>query len=74
MLCSSKKLDYTSQQTFAEAKKEKREEYLREISKINSKKLVYSSESGIDENEATAQDWTSRSKRCYTEERAKSFS
>lgn len=48
-----KKIGFTYKKTFhyCEADKEKREEYLKVISQIDPRKIVYSDETGIDDNE-----------------------
>jgi DDE superfamily endonuclease len=49
-----------------EANQKKREEFLKEIQKINPEDLVYSDETGIDDNEVPLYGWSARGERCYS--------
>ena len=53
-----------------EANEKKRAEYLKIIEKIDPKKLVYSDETGIDDNEVCLSGWAPRGKRCHSKKRA----
>src|SRR5436190_486046 len=50
--------------------KTKREEFLEEIKQIDSTKIVYSDETGIDDNEVILTGWAPRGKRCYAHKKA----
>ncbi len=53
-----------------EANEKNRAEYLKTISEIDPKKLVYSDETGIDDNEVCLSGWAPRGSRCYSKKPA----
>ncbi len=53
-----------------EANEKKRAEYLKIISEIDPEKIVYSDETGIDDNEVCLSGWAPRGKRCLSKKRA----
>lgn len=62
-----KKIGYTSKKTFGyiEANAEKRKQFLEELQNIDPALIVYSDETGIDDNEVPRIGWAPRGKRCY---------
>ena len=68
------KINYTSKKkafNYAEAKQEQRKQYLEKIKNIDPDKIVYSDESGIDDNEVPKNGWAPRGERCYAQKNAK---
>ena len=67
-----KKIGYTSKKTFnyIEASQIKRALFLEEIKNLNPADLVYSDETGIDDNETVVTGWSLRGKRCYAYKKA----
>jgi len=55
---------------YIEANQKKREKYLEEIKNIDPANIVYSDETGIDDNEVPLTGWAPRGKRCYTQKKA----
>ena len=74
LLCSGllKKLTILLKKTFcyAEANQKKRAEYLEEIQKIDPEKIIYSDETGIDDNEVVITGWALRGERCHAQKKA----
>lgn len=54
-----------------EANQKRREEYLEEIKSIDPANIVYSDETGIDDNEVLLSGWALRGERCYAQKKAK---
>lgn len=67
-----KKLITQQKKTFsyAEANEEKRKQFLEDIKNIDPAKIVYSDETGIDDNEVTMTGWALRGKRCHAQKKA----
>lgn len=55
---------------YAEASQKRRKQYLEEIQNIDPSKIVYSDETGIDDNEVPKNGWASQGKRCYAKKNA----
>ena len=55
---------------YAEANQAKREKFLEEIQNIDPTKIVYSDETGIDDNEVVLTGWAPRGKRCHAQKKA----
>ncbi len=53
-----------------EANEKKREEFLKEIQNLDPADIVYSDETGIDDNETPLNGWSARGKRCYDKKKA----
>lgn len=64
---------YIQKKTFnyIEANEEKRKKFLKEIENIPPADIVYSDETGIDDNEVVLTGWAQRGKRCYARKKAK---
>ena len=56
--------------SYKEANQEKRRNYLEEIKNIDPADIVYSDESGIDDNEVPLTGWALRGERCYAQKNA----
>ena len=52
-----------------EANEKKREEFLKEIQNLDPADIVYSDETGIDDNEVPLTGWSARGKRCYDQKK-----
>lgn len=67
-----KKLDILQKKTFGyiEADSKKREQFLEEIKNIDPANIVYSDETGIDDNEVPNYGWAPRGERCYSLKKA----
>lgn len=67
-----KKIGYTSKKTFgyAEANAKKRQDFLKELEKVNPTDIIYSDETGIDDNEASHRGWSPKGTRCHAEKKA----
>lgn len=55
---------------YIEASEKRREEYLEEIKGIDPANLVYSDETGIDDNEVVLTGWALRGERCHAQKKA----
>ena len=55
---------------YAEANQEKRKIFLEEIKTIDPANIVYSDETGIDDNEVVMTGWAPRGERCFAQKRA----
>jgi transposase len=55
---------------YKEANAKKREQFLEEIKEIDPKMIVYSDETGIDDNEVPSMGWAPRGERCHAEKKA----
>jgi transposase len=55
---------------YTEANAEKRKQFLEEIKDIDPALIVYSDETGIDDNEVPNTGWAPRGERCYAEKKA----
>jgi transposase len=55
---------------YTEANTEKRKQFLEDIKSIDPTKIVYSDETGIDDNEVPNFGWAPRGKRCYSAKKA----
>lgn len=55
---------------YVEANQKKREEFLEKIKTIDSTRIIYSDETGIDDNEVAFTGWASRGQRCYAYKKA----
>ena len=55
---------------YREADQKKREAILKEINTIDPKTIVYSDETGIDDNEIPSNGWAPKGKRCYDTKKA----
>lgn len=55
---------------YIEANSEKRKRFLEEIKDIDPSMLVYSDETGIDDNEVPTFGWAPRGERCYAQKKA----
>lgn len=56
---------------YIEANAEKRKQFLEEIATIDPSKIVYSDETGIDDNEVPTTGWAPQGERCYAQKKAK---
>ena len=56
--------------SYAEANKIKREAFLEEIKDIDPANIVYSDETGIDDNEVVLMGWAPRGQRCHAQKKA----
>jgi hypothetical protein len=56
--------------SYAKANKKKRETFLEEIKNINPASIVYSDETGIDDNEVVLTGWAPRAERCHAQKKA----
>jgi transposase len=67
-----KRLVILQKKTFGyiEANAEKRSQFLEEIASIDPSKIVYSDETGIDDNEVSTTGWAPQGKRCYAQKKA----
>lgn len=67
-----KRLTIPQKKTFnyAEASSEKQKEFLEEIQKIDPEDIVYSDETGIDDNEVLPTGWSPRGERCNAQKNA----
>lgn len=65
-------MDTVQKKTFgyAEADQDKRKKFLEEIQNIDPKLIVYSDETGIDDNEVPLKGWALRGKRCFATKKA----
>lgn len=55
---------------YAEANKLKQEKFLEELSTSDQENIVYSDETGLDDNEVVATGWSSRGTRCVAQKKA----
>ena len=55
---------------YIEANEEKRNVFLKEISSLDPKDIVYSDETGIDDNEVVLTGWAEKGKRCFAKKQA----
>ncbi len=53
-----------------EANQEKRKKFLEEIKDIDPDNIIFSDETGIDDNEVVSFGWSPRGKRCYAQKKA----
>lgn len=56
--------------SYIEANQKKREAFLEEIKKIDPVNIVYSDETGIDDNEVPMKGWAPRGERCHAQKKA----
>ena len=64
---------YFQKKTFSyiEADKEKQKIFQEELSKIAPGNIVYSDETGIDDNEVRKTGWSKKGKRCYAQKKSR---